>query len=162
LKYTTYLGLGSNVGNRRAYLAQARKLIAERVGEIARASSVYMTEAWGVEDQPGFLNQVVQVQTERSPERVLEIVLQIERDLGRERTLKWGKRKIDIDLLFYEDRVMHTEKLTLPHPFLQDRNFVLAPLAEIAPELMHPVLQKTVFELFLISKDKLSVKTLSE
>jgi len=162
LKHTIYLGLGSNLGERQQYLAQARKMIAERVGEIAQASSVYATDAWGMEDQPGFLNQVVEVETELLPDQVLKAILQIERELGRERIIKWGERNIDIDIIFYEDRVLDTEKLTLPHPFLQERNFVLVPLAEIAPEFKHPVLQKTILDLLLLSDDKLAVKILSE
>lgn len=162
MKHTIYLGLGSNLGERQQYLAQARKMIAERVGEIAQASSVYATDAWGMEDQPGFLNQVVEVETELLPDQVLKAILQIERELGRERIIKWGERNIDIDIIFYEDRVLDTEKLTLPHPFLQERNFVLVPLAEIAPEFKHPVLQKTILDLLLLSDDKLAVKILSE
>ncbi len=148
-----YLGTGSNLGNRRQHLQQAAALIELRIGRIVRASRVYRTEAWGLEDQPDFYNQVLAVQTPLIPEAVLAAISQIEQDMGRRRTVKWRERLIDIDILLFNDLVVQTADLVIPHPFLEQRNFVLTPLAEIAPDLVHPVLQKRIDELLLQSED---------
>lgn len=123
---------------------------------------VYETQAWGMTDQPDFLNQVLEVATTLSPEELLEQIKQIEQQMGRERRVKWGERLIDIDILFYEQAVIYTEKLKIPHPFLHERNFVLIPLQEIAPDFQHPVLQHSISQLLKSSKDLLYVKILTE
>ncbi|WP_114778707.1 2-amino-4-hydroxy-6-hydroxymethyldihydropteridine diphosphokinase [Botryobacter ruber] len=153
-----YLLLGGNLGDRISYLDQARKKIATAVGPVMRSSGLYETAAWGKTDQPAFLNQVLEVQTEQSPEQVLQIINAIEHDLGRIRAEHWGSRVIDIDILFYDDLVLQTQRLTIPHPQLHLRRFTLQPLAEIAPDLLHPLLQKNIRELLQECPDKLEVR----
>lgn len=138
-----FLLLGTNLGDRRAMLAQARMLVAERVGPIRQQSGSYETAPWGVTDQPTYLNQVLEVETDLSPEAVLAHTQAIEQQLGRVRLAKWGSRLIDIDLLYQGSLIRQTESLTLPHPLLHERRFTLVPLVEIAPDFRHPVLQKT-------------------
>jgi len=138
-----FLLLGSNLGDRLQVLAAAREAIADQAGSIVNQSAVYETAPWGITDQPAFLNQVLEITTSLLPEDLLRIILNIERDLGRVRYERWGARVIDIDLLYFGQTVMDSARLTLPHPPIQDRRFVLAPLAEIAPDFIHPLLQKT-------------------
>ena len=142
-----YLLLGSNLGNRLAVLETAVKLIAERVGNVSEESAVYETAPWGITDQPTFLNQVIRVESELTPENALEFTLSIEQELGRVRGERWGARVIDIDLLFYDDLILDTPSLILPHPRLHERRFTLIPLAEIAADHVHPLLKKTVLDL---------------
>lgn len=149
-----YLGLGSNLGDRKTYLEEASALITEQAGKILLSSSVYETAAWGSGDQPDYLNQVIQIQTELFPLTLLKSILSIEKALGRERKQKWGNRTIDIDLLFYQDYYFQTPQLILPHPWLHERKFVLTPLAEIAPGLIHPAGNKTISELLHICSDQ--------
>ena len=153
-----YLGLGTNLGDRLANLEQSICRIAAQVGPILSQSRVYQTKAWGVVDQPDFLNQVIKVRTQLSPEVTLTTILAIETAMGRIRTRKWYTRLIDIDLLFYNALIIETPTLVVPHPYIQDRNFVLAPLVELAPDFVHPVLQKTMGELWKGCVDDLGVK----
>ncbi|RDV15797.1 2-amino-4-hydroxy-6-hydroxymethyldihydropteridine diphosphokinase [Pontibacter diazotrophicus] len=153
-----YLLLGGNLGERSAYLADARKSIAAAVGPITQCSKLYETAAWGNTDQPAFLNQVLAVQTELAPEQVLQKVNAIEQELGRVRLAHWGARVIDIDILFYDQLVLQSQRLTIPHPQLHLRRFTLLPLAEIAPQLVHPVLGKTVEDLLENCPDTLEVR----
>ena len=141
------LHLGSNQGWRNQNLRQARLLLQAQLGEELLASACYETSAWGLEDQPDFLNQACLYQTSLSPSQALNTVLQIEKQLGRVRHRKWDQRLIDIDLIFYADEVINTPELSLPHPWMQERRFVLIPLAEIVPAWVHPVLGKTVKQL---------------
>ncbi|MEM6318299.1 MAG: 2-amino-4-hydroxy-6-hydroxymethyldihydropteridine diphosphokinase [Bacteroidota bacterium] len=154
-----YLSIGGNLGQRKANLAKAIELTSEEMGMVSQVSPIYETKAWGVENQPDFLNQALLVETMLSPEAALSTVLKIEAAMGRVRERKWYTRLIDIDILFYDDLVINTPKLTVPHPFIANRNFVLAPLADIAPDFIHPVLQKSVRELYRICKDPLPVTT---
>lgn len=153
-----YLGIGGNVGNRKENLSKARQLIAEYFGEIKSASSIYQTAAWGKTDQQDFYNQVLFVKTKLASEQCMKNCLEIENQLGRKRTDKWSSRTIDIDILFYNSEIINKPNLKIPHPFIQERNFVLAPLAEIAPYFIHPVLRKRIKTLLKNTPDKLSVK----
>ncbi|MDO6389114.1 2-amino-4-hydroxy-6-hydroxymethyldihydropteridine diphosphokinase [Pontibacter sp. BT731] len=152
-----YLLLGGNLGDRPLYLFQARERIAAQIGPIAQSSSLYETAAWGKTDQPAFLNQVLEVETDLSPEQVLQGINQIEQELGRIRHEHWGARVIDIDILFYDLLVMQTQRLTIPHPQLHLRRFTLLPLSEIAPQLLHPVLNQPVTQLLHDCPDELPV-----
>jgi 2-amino-4-hydroxy-6-hydroxymethyldihydropteridine diphosphokinase len=138
------LATGTNLGDKANNLQHAVQLLSEQTGKLLAISSIYRTEAWGIHDQPEFYNQVLIIETSLDPHALLESMLSIERQMGRERRIKWGERLIDLDILFYEDLVLQTPDLQIPHPFLQARNFVLQPLLEIAPDFVHPVLQKDV------------------
>ena len=143
-----YLGLGTNLGDRESYLAQALKELAGLPTiEIGTVSSIYETAPVGLTDQPDFLNLVVSVRTTLSPRELLDALLNIENKMGRVRTVRWGPRVIDLDLLLYGDAVVETPELTVPHPRLSERSFVLMPLAEIAPNLVLPGQEETVEKL---------------
>lgn len=146
-QYPVFLLLGANLGERESTLKQAIELISNRISPIKAQSQLYETAPWGVIDQPAFLNQVIQIETELSPMKVLEQTLKIEKQLGRERRLRWGARVIDIDILYYADLVLESVELQLPHPRLHERRFTLVPLTEMAPDFIHPVLKKTNQEL---------------
>ncbi len=155
-----FLLLGSNLGDREAFLDKAIDFIEEGLGPIEKKSSVYETQAWGKADEPSYLNQVIKLKTGLSAQQVLDKILNIEIRMGRVREVKWGSRIIDIDILFYGQNVIAEPGLTVPHPELQNRMFTLAPLSEIAPDLKHPLLQKSIFELKNELKDNLIVKKL--
>lgn len=133
-----FLGLGSNLGDRASYLGEAVAALAIPEISICAASRIYETEPWGVQDQPLYWNQVIEIETTLEPLDLLHVCQEIEHRLGRERKEHWGSRTIDIDLLIYDNRVSKTEELMLPHPYLEKRAFVLAPLREIAPKLILP------------------------
>ncbi len=139
-----YLLLGSNEGNREENLANCRKLIEFRCGEIINVSPVYETEAWGMKDQNSFLNQALAVRTGLSPTDLLAALKSIEKETGRKKTVRWGPRIIDIDILFYSNEVFDLPGLIIPHPYLHERRFTLMPLNEISAEFVHPVLHKTI------------------
>lgn len=147
--HTAYVALGSNLGDKEANLRKALELLQERGVEVVKTSSFICTEPYGVTDQPQFLNGVCEVRTSLEPLELLHTLLDMEQEMGRVRLRHWGERNIDLDLLLYEDVVMDTPQLKLPHPDMQNRDFVLLPLAEIAPELVHPTLQKTISELVI-------------
>jgi len=143
---TVYLGLGSNLGDRKHNLAQALELLSKHV-VIELISSVYETEPSGYKEQPLFLNAVCRVSMGLSPENLLRLAKKIEAELGRTPGFPNAPRPIDIDILFYDNQVLNDKELTIPHPRLVERAFVLVPLAEIAPDMVHPVSKKTVKEL---------------
>lgn len=151
-----YLLAGSNLGDRKDFLRQARLAVENQIGTITAASRLYHTQPWGLSEQPDFLNQALEVQTLLTPFEVLEAIQSIEKAMGRTKKKHWGERIIDLDILFYEAEVMETARLTIPHPRFQDRNFAMAPLAEIAPDLRHPVLGKTIETLLAASEDTLT------
>jgi 2-amino-4-hydroxy-6-hydroxymethyldihydropteridine diphosphokinase len=143
---TVYLSLGSNLGDRKAQLEEAMDRLA-RLGKVTAASSFYETEPVEVTNQPRFLNCAVKLETEKMPRQLLKAILDLERDMGRRRTQSKGPRNIDIDILLFGSSIVETKGLTIPHPAMHKRRFVLEPLAEIAPEVRHPVLKKTIREM---------------
>ncbi|TCD26231.1 2-amino-4-hydroxy-6-hydroxymethyldihydropteridine diphosphokinase [Pedobacter psychrodurus] len=162
LEYSTaYLLLGGNLGDRKANLKKAIELLNDKIGKVIAISSLYETAAWGKTNQPAFLNQAVGLQTNLSAVAVLDLALSIEQELGRVRKDKWGARLIDIDLILFGDQIINIpDKLQVPHPHMQSRKFVMEPLAEIAPEVVHPVLGETMLNICRNIKDPLEVKKL--
>ncbi len=154
---SVFLLLGSNVGDRAAILASARAEIEREIGHISKKSGIYETEPWGLADQPPFFNQAIEVETELSPDQVLAKTKAIEADAGRERAEKWGPRTLDIDILLFENSVIDTPALRIPHPELPSRNFALVPLMEIAGERIHPTLGEAIEDLYMKSSDELEV-----
>ena len=155
---TIYLLLGSNLKNPEQQLSAARNYITTEIGEITKASSLYATAAWGNTNQPDFLNQVIIVQSDFSAANTMETILTIEENMGRVRTQKNAPREIDIDILFFNNDIIHLPELIIPHPLLQERRFVLIPLYEIAPNFKHPILLKTPQELLEVCTDSLDVQ----
>ncbi len=140
-----FIGLGSNVGDREEYVEQACFLIGKIKGaELIKRSSNYETEPEGDSDQPAFINAVLEIKTELPPKKLLSEFQHIETALGREREIEWGPRTIDIDLLLYDKLIMSEDNLQIPHPLLHERLFILEPFKEIAPEFIHPVLEKSI------------------
>lgn len=139
-----FVGIGSNLGNRELNCLKAIKLLEEKGFVMRDRSSLYETEPWGVTDQPKFINMAVHVTTELSPLEVFLHLKSIEKDMGRTETVRWGPRIIDLDILLYDDIVLNETDLTIPHPRMHERDFVLKPLAEIAPDAIHPVMGKKI------------------
>lgn len=156
-KHQTYLLLGSNLQEPEKQLKRAIQLIKDRVGHIDKKSSLYSTAAWGFTDQPKFLNQVLLVSTTLEPEECMQTLLDIEKEMGRIRTTPNAPRTIDIDILFYDHLILDKPILTLPHPAISQRKFVLIPLHELEPEYIHPVLHKNISELLANCTDTLDV-----
>jgi 2-amino-4-hydroxy-6-hydroxymethyldihydropteridine diphosphokinase len=153
-----FLGIGTNLGRRENNLDDAIKRVEESIGPVLKYSSIYETEPWGFKAENEFLNMVVRVKTELSPSVLLEQILSIESSLGRVRSNeKYSPRLIDIDILLYEDIIIDDRNLKIPHPLLHKRRFVLVPLCEIAPGMIHPVLNKSVAMLLEICEDKTKV-----
>ena len=155
---TVYLLLGSNMGDSEQMLTVATNMIEKNIGKLTTSSSIYRTAAWGNEDQPDFLNQIIIVSSLLSSSNILKEMFVIEKEMGRVRTTKNAARVIDIDMLFFNDEIIQTETLTVPHPQIQNRRFVLVPLAEISPDFQHPLLKKSSLELLSICSDKLNVQ----
>jgi 2-amino-4-hydroxy-6-hydroxymethyldihydropteridine diphosphokinase len=152
-----FLLLGTNLGNREQHLEIAKDLIKTHC-IIVRTSSIYETAAWGKTDQPSFLNQALEIKTKLEATGLMQTILAIEKKMGRERKEKYGPRIIDIDILFFNEEHYDHPSLKLPHPEMQNRRFVLVPMAEIAGNLMHPVLKKTILQLLDDCPDRLEVR----
>ncbi|WP_337942763.1 2-amino-4-hydroxy-6-hydroxymethyldihydropteridine diphosphokinase [Parabacteroides sp.] len=144
-----YLALGTNIGNRRRNMITAAALLAERVGDVLALSGFYETEPWGFQSENTFLNAALRLETSLSPLELLKATQQIEVEMGRTQKSNgtYHDRIIDIDILLYDDLILQTPELTLPHPLMQDRRFVMEPLLEIAPSVVHPVFKKTIVSL---------------
>ncbi len=159
---TVFLGLGGNLGDRMQNLSLAVDAISRNVGEIQFGSSIYETGAWGNTGQADFLNCVISVLTDLNPIEVLHAIQKIETDLGRIRISRWAPRTMDIDILFYKDEICNSQDLTIPHPLIEKRRFVLLPMTEIAPYYIHPVLKKNMKELTVLCDDQSEVKKLND
>ena len=153
-----YLLLGSNMGNSQKHLTKAISMIEKKIGRVIRRSGLYQTAAWGKTDQPDFLNQVIIAETNLTAGQTMQAILSIETAMGRVRTEKNAPRIIDIDILFFNKAVTNEKGLSIPHPAIHLRRFVLVPLNELSPNLIHPVLKKTNHQLLLKCPDKLNVK----
>lgn len=157
---SVYLLIGGNLGNRIKNLFIANQFIEDEIGKIIKASSIYETSSWGITEQPDFLNQVLLVKTKLAAEKIMHLILAIENKMGRVRTQKNASRIIDIDILFFNDEIINKDKLTIPHPEIQNRRFALIPLNEIASELVHPIFKQSIQNLLSTSKDELQVTPL--
>jgi len=144
---TACIGIGSNLGDRQAHCQDAINRLRTAGCTILKVSSFIETEPWGLSNQPPFLNGAVLIETGLTPHELLKLLLSIESDLGRIRTERWGPRTMDLDILLYDNVILRSEALSIPHPHLHERTFALEPLAEIAPDMIHPVLNKTLVSL---------------
>lgn len=150
-----YLLIGGNMGDRLANLEIALTAIQEQIGTMLSASSIYETAAWGMEDQPSFLNQALLISTRLEAQELMDKLLAIELQMGRIRNIPLGPRTIDIDIIFFNNQIINSNKLVIPHPQMQKRNFVLTPLNEIAPQFVHPILNKSINQLLIECTDSL-------
>jgi 2-amino-4-hydroxy-6-hydroxymethyldihydropteridine diphosphokinase len=146
---TVYIGIGSNLGNREENCARTIRLLIEHGITVTKRSSMIETEPWGVREQPKFINMAIGIETDLEPEGLLRLLKKVELEVGRLPTSRWGPRIIDLDILLYDDLIMETPDLVIPHPGMSEREFVLKPLAEIAPDKMHPVLGKSIKNLLM-------------
>jgi 2-amino-4-hydroxy-6-hydroxymethyldihydropteridine diphosphokinase len=152
-----YLIIGGNLGNRALNLALCKKEISEEIGLILKQSSIYETAAWGITNENSYLNRVLFLETILTAERVMEICLEIEKKFLRVRQKKWESRIMDIDILFFNNEIIKTKKLQIPHPRMAERKFVLIPMVEIAPNLVHPLLDKSMTKMLSECEDTLDV-----
>jgi len=159
-KKEVFISLGTNLGNRMENLKKAINKVELQLGELVKSSSVYETRPWGNANQPDFLNQVILIHGGQPAEYCLHALSSIEQQMGRTREEKWGARIIDLDLLYVDDQIIHTETVTLPHPGIPHRRFVLVPLVEIAPGFIHPQLKKSQRQLLQECTDRLDVTIL--
>lgn len=151
--HSYYLHLGSNQGDRKELLQKALQLISEKIGTINLKSNIYETEPWGIKEQENFLNMAIEVKSTKSPKELIQNIKSIESSLGSSKSVKWGPRSIDIDVLYCDDLIIESSEITIPHPHIQDRNFVLIPLLEIAGDFTDPVHKLTIEELYDLCKD---------
>lgn len=142
-----YISIGSNLGNREENCKQAIRLIKENGIIVKKQSGMYETEPWGVKNQPLFINMAIEIETDREPEELLNILKDIEKEIGRTETIKWGPRVIDLDILLYDDLIIKNPELEIPHPLMHERYFVLKPLCEIASDISHPLLRVSIHDL---------------
>ena len=152
-----YLCLGGNIGNCVSAFTEAKTLINAKIGSIIKSSGIYRTQAWGMDNAPDFYNQVIEVKTSLFAQDVMNNLLEIEKQMGRERNIEansYQNRVIDLDILFFNAEIIQTETVEIPHPRMHLRNFVLIPLKEIAPNLIHPILKKNISELLDVCIDK--------
>lgn len=149
-----FLAIGSNMGDRAWHIDSARQFLQSQVGELLKVSCLYETQPWGNPVQDPFLNQVVHVKTDLGPHALLQRLKGYEYDMGRKDTVRWGSRIIDIDILYYGHLILDRDDLQLPHPELTERNFVLVPLVEIAPDFLHPIFKLSNKELLEYCDDK--------
>jgi 2-amino-4-hydroxy-6-hydroxymethyldihydropteridine diphosphokinase len=156
-KQEIFLGLGSNIGDKKSYLKKACDLIEQEIGQIIGFSSLYITQPWGNTNQEKFINQVIRLIADVEPKFLLDKVAEIENSLGRVRDVNWGPRTIDIDILYFGKYVIDRESLQIPHPELTERKFVLVPLVEIAPNFVHPIFKLSNKELLEFCTDTLVV-----
>jgi 2-amino-4-hydroxy-6-hydroxymethyldihydropteridine diphosphokinase len=155
----SYIGLGSNIGDKADNIRKALEILDQFDGsKVVKVSSFYETEPVGYEDQDWFVNAVAQIETDLSPEQLLILFKKVENLIGRKDRIRWGPREIDLDLLFYDQMIINNPDLIVPHPRLHERAFVLAPLAEIAPDFVHPIIKKTIAELLLELQSQKVVK----
>lgn len=155
------MGTGGNTGNKQENFDKVYTFIKNELGDIIQPSSVYETSPWGFESKDNFWNQVLRIETTLSPEELLLKIAEIETSFGRNRENEgYSSREMDIDILYFDDEIINTEKLTIPHPLLHKRLFVLVPLAEIAPDFVHPVLKLSSLEMLNICEDKSEIRKL--
>ncbi len=155
-----YLIIGGNMGNTMEYFSTCYALLEKHLGVIVTQSKIYETKPWGTIEQNNFLNQVLYISTDKNINSCMHTILQIEKDMGRTRSIKWDARIIDIDILYFNNDIVHTAFITVPHKHLHERKFVLVPLCDIAPNFLHPILKKTTQELLQQCTDTLDVHLL--
>jgi dihydroneopterin aldolase/2-amino-4-hydroxy-6-hydroxymethyldihydropteridine diphosphokinase len=142
-----YIGIGSNLGDRKENCLHAIELLQKKGITVTKRSSFYETEPWGLKDQPRFLNMAIEIETKHNPEKLLSILKNIEKRIGRKKSSKWGPRLIDLDILLFDNITLNKDNLKIPHPLMHERDFVLRPLCEIAPDVDHPSLKSSINEL---------------